>query len=525
MNVEIYDTTLRDGAQSEGISYSLEDKIKIARQLDDLGLPYIEGGWPYSNPKDKMLFEHFCEESLKNSKLVAFGSTKRIDTAVGDDPNLNSLVKANTEIITLFGKSSPLHVTEVLKTTLGKNIELIQESVSYLKSHGKRVFYDAEHFFDAFKDDREYALKTIITAAEAGAECIILCDTNGGSLPSEVSDIITSVREKISTPVGIHAHNDCGLAVANSIVAVENGITQVQGTFNGYGERCGNADLVSVIPIIQYKLKKNCLDEEKIRSLTAAARYINEVSNMKHNASQPFVGSRAFTHKGGVHIDAMKKNSKTYEHIDPEMVGNKRRFLVSEISGKSPIITTLLQNGMKVDKKSEEVQLIMERLQELEQKGYQFDVADASFKLLVNKTLGKRKRFFQLQGFRIVVEKSGKGTPIAEASIRIMVKDNFKHTAALGDGPVNALDAALRKALEPSYPALATMHLTDYKVRVLDESEGTGARVRVLILCQDSEESWGTVGVSENIIEASWEALLDSMEYKLQKEYKEEVMT
>jgi 2-isopropylmalate synthase len=517
--VYIYDTTLRDGAQTEGISYSLKDKLNIARELDSLGIHYIEGGWP-SNTKDKELFRELKKKPLKNCKLVAFGSTRRANTKTNQDANIKSLIEAGSEVITIFGKSWDLHVREILKTTLEENLAMISESVSYLKSKSKEVFYDAEHFFDAFKSNREYAISTIKAAEQAGADVVVLCDTNGGTLTSQLVEIIKVVKTCVSVPIGIHTHNDMDLAVANSIMAVENGCVQVQGTFNGLGERCGNADLVPVIAILKLKLGIDCISDEKIKELTKTAHFVSEISNMKQMPNQPFVGASAFAHKGGVHINAVLKDPKSYEHINPELVGNHRRVLVSELAGKSPILIKAKELELDLDKKSPQAKKVLKLLQDLEHQGYQFEAADASFEIMVKKALKKYKRFFELEGFKVVIEKRKDNKVYSEATIKLKVNNVIEHTASEGDGPVNALDSALRKALKQFYPTLSKMRLSDFKVRVLDEKAGTAAKVRVLIQSQDEKDSWTTVGVSENIIEASWQALVDSIEYKLLKDTK-----
>jgi len=515
--VELYDTTLRDGAQTEGISYSVNDKVLIARKLDELGINFIEAGWP-ANPKDKEVFKILRAKPLKSAALVAFGSTRRSNKKANNDPNIKNLLDAGTKVITIFGKTWDLHVKDVLKISLDENLKLIRDSVAYLVSKGRNVIYDCEHFFDAYKSNPEYAVKTILAACEAGAARIVLCDTNGGTVTSELVRIIHQVAPQIRLPLGIHAHNDLGLAVANSIMAAENGITHIQGTFNGCGERCGNADLTTIIGILKTKLNVDCIPAQKVKELTKVSHFISEVSNMRQQPNQPFVGSSAFVHKGGVHIDAMLKNPKTYEHIDPALVGNHRRLLASELSGKMPIILKAKELNLDLDKKSPKTQKILKLLQDMEHEGYQFEAADASFEILIKRELKQYKKFFELEGFRVVVEKKTDGRLTSEAIIKVKVKGIQEHTACDGDGPINALDNALRKALKSFYPALAKMHLSDFKVRVLDEKAGTAAKVRVLIQSQDENDSWGTVGVSENIIEASWQALVDSVEYKLLKD-------
>ncbi|MDP3142525.1 MAG: citramalate synthase [Candidatus Omnitrophota bacterium] len=516
--VKLYDTTLRDGAQTEGISFSVEDKVKITKKLDEFGIHYIEGGWPGSNPKDREFFNQMKKVKLKNSQLTGFGSTRRANMQAEQDENLKNLVAAGTKIVTIFGKSWDFHVIHALKTTLQENLKMISDSVEFLKSKEKEVFYDAEHFFDAYKDNPAYALKTLLAAQDAGADAIILCDTNGGTITSEVRRIVFEVRPKVKTVLGIHTHNDLGLAIANSLVALESGCSQVQGTFNGLGERCGNADICTIIAILKTKMKIDCVNDKQLKSLTEASYCISEISNVKHQDNQPFVGYSAFAHKGGVHIDAMLKNPKTYEHIDPHRVGNKRRILVSELAGKTPLVLKAHEMDIDLNKKSPQAKKILNMLQDLEHQGYQFEAADASFELFMKRALKKYKPFFDLDSFKVVVEKRPDNKIISEATIRLRVNKQNRLTVADGDGPVNALDNALRKGLNEFYPQLATMHLSDFKVRVLDQAAGTAARVRVLIESQDADDSWVTVGVHENIIEASWRALTDSVEYKLLKD-------
>lgn len=518
-SVELYDTTLRDGAQTEGISYSVNDKVNIARKLDELGVDFIEAGWP-ANPKDKEVFKILKNKPLKSASLVAFGSTRRSDKKASLDPSIKSILEAQTKFVTIFGKTWDLHVRDVLRISLDDNLKLIEDTVSYLSSKGRSVIYDCEHFFDAYKANPEYALKTIHAAERAGAYRIVLCDTNGGTLLSDMVQIIKELSSRVKVKLGIHTHNDLGLAVANSILAIENGAMHIQGTFNGYGERCGNADLAVIIGILKTKLNINCIPDANLKELTKVSHFISEISNLRQQPNQPFVGSSAFVHKGGVHIDAMLKNPKTYEHIDPTIIGNHRRILVSELSGKMPIILKAQEFDLDLGKKSPKTKKILKLLQDLEHKGYQFEAADASFEILIKRALKQYNKFFDLESFRVVIEKKPDGRVTSEAIIKIKVKGVQEHTAADGDGPVNALDNALRKALKAFYPTVAKMHLSDFKVRVLDEKAGTAARVRVLIQSQDENDSWGTVGVSENIIEASWQALVDSVEYKLLKDRK-----
>ena len=518
--ITIYDTTLRDGSQTEGVSYTVADKLKITDKLDELGVHYIEGGWPGSNPKDKEYFELMKPHKLKNAKLAAFGSTRRSGIKPEQDTNLNELIASQTPTVTIFGKSWDLHVKDVIKTTLDENLKMIEESVAFLKKYKREVFYGAEHFFDGYKKNPPYALKTILAAQKAKADCIILCDTNGGALPDEVTKIVKEVRKKIRTPLGIHTHNDQDLAVANSLAAIHAGCVQVQGTFNGLGERCGNADLCTIMAILHTKMNKNSIGESKIKHLMDAAYYISEVSNYTLSNNHPFIGHSAFAHKGGVHIDAMLKNPRAYEHVDPEVVGNRRRLLTSELAGKMPIILKAQKMNIPLDKNSPQVKEIMKELQDKEHQGYQFEGADASFELFVKRRLKLYQPFFHLDGFKVFTEKKFDGTVIAGATVRLKVDGHDEMATIEGHGPVEVLDKALRSALYKFYPNLQHMHLSDYKVRVLDTKDGTGARVRVLIESQDEGNSWTTVGVHENVIEASWEALVDGIEYKLLKDKK-----
>ncbi|MBN1354515.1 MAG: citramalate synthase [Candidatus Omnitrophica bacterium] len=520
MKIELYDTTLRDGAQTQGISFSVSDKIRVTEKLDILGIHYIEGGWPGANPKDIDFFKRAKKLKLKNAKLAAFGSTRRADTDVSRDVTLKGLLSADTEVVTIFGKSWGLHVKEVLKTTLEENLKMIEESVKYLKSKGKCTMFDAEHFFDAYKENREYAIKTLLAASNGGADRIILCDTNGGTLTSCIFDVVEDVKKKVNVPLGIHSHNDADMAVANSISAVQAGCIQVHGTFNGYGERCGNANLVSVIGNLKLKMGIDCISDLSLKDLTETSYYIAEICNMKLADNQPFVGNSAFAHKAGVHVNAIVKNPKTYEHIEPARVGNRRTLLISELSGKSSILEKAKEINLGLDKSTPNTKKILEELQKLEHGGYHFETAEASLELFMKRALKKFKSFFELKDFRVIIEKGQKsrGGITSEATIKVKVNDKIEHTASLGDGPVNALDNALRKALKDFYPSLSEMHLTDFKVRVIDEKVGTAAKVRVLIESQDKTDTWWTIGVSENIIEASWQALVDSVEYKLLKD-------
>jgi len=516
--VELYDTTLRDGAQAEGISFSVTDKVRIAEKLDEVGIHYIEGGWPGANPKDITFFKKLSKLKLRNSKIVAFGSTRYPNTTVSKDKVMKGLLDSDTEVITLFGKCWDLHVRDVLKTTLEENLRMIEDSVKYLKSKGKSVLFDAEHFFDGYKQNPKYAVSALEAAAGSGAECLILCDTNGGALTSQIFEIVEELHEKFKVPLGIHVHNDGDMAVANTIAAVQAGASQVQGTINGYGERCGNANLVSIAAILKLKLGIDCISDIALKELTEVSRYVAEISNMKQEDKQPFVGQSAFAHKAGVHVNAILKNPQTYEHIDPEKVGNRRRLLISELSGKSSIIQKAKEFDLSLDKTKDHTQKILKTLKDLENKGYQFEAAEASLELLMKRVMKKFKDLFILKEFRVIIQKKEKEEISSEAVVKVKVGDKIEHTSSLGDGPVNALDSALRKSLKDFYPGLSEMHLSDFKVRVLDEKAGTAAKVRVLIQSQDKTDSWWTIGVSENIIEASWIALVDSVEYKLLKD-------
>jgi len=514
----IYDTTLRDGAQGEGISYSVTDKIRIAEELDKFGIDFIEGGWPGANPKDMEFFLKISQKKLEHSRICAFSMTRRPHIKAADDNNLKDLIKSKAKVITIVGKTWDFHVRQVLKITLDENLKMIKDTVSFLKSNGINVFYDAEHFFDAYKANAKYALETILCAQLAGAEVICLCDTNGGSLPSEIAKIIAAISKKISAPLGIHCHNDSALAVANSLAALEAGAVMVQGTINGYGERCGNADLISIIANLKLKLKIDCVSDRGLKELTHLSHFISEISNMRAKSDQPFVGDSAFAHKGGMHINAVTKDSASYEHIDPESVGNHRRILVSELGGKTGILLRAREQSYDLSKDDPQTKKILSLVQTLEHQGYQFEAAEASFKLLMRRTLKKFNKFFKLEGFRVVIEKISDKKITTEAIIKLTVNGVKVHTADEGDGPVNALDNALRKALKDFYPELSKMHLSDFKVRVLDEKAGTAAKVRVLIQSQDETDTWNTIGVHENLIEASWQALVDSVEFKLLKD-------
>lgn len=513
--LKIYDTTLRDGGQKQGISYSTEDKLRITKILDELGVDYIEGGWPGSNPKDVDYFKKVKKLKLKNAEVVAFGSTRRANIKAEDDLNLKGIIDSGVKVATIFGKSWDFHVTDALNTTLNENLDMIESSVKYLKQKGLKVYFDAEHLFDGFKANRDYALEVVKRAEIGGADGVVLCDTNGGSLPSEVKKIVKAVKEVISCPIGIHAHNDSELAVANSLVAYEEGATQIQGTINGYGERCGNANISSVMSNIKFKMKNEELNKINFKKLTEVSRFVSEIINCNHPINMPFVGSAAFTHKGGIHVSAILKNAATYEHIAPEIIGNNRGVSVSELSGKANVIYKAKELGVRLNNNNEDLRVVVNRIKELEFQGYYFEGADASFKLLLNKAINKFDELFKLKSARIMTEKNHDNNSFSEVAIKVDIQGKEVHTAASGNGPVNALDLALRKALKTFYPDLKNFYLVDYKVRVVDSKDGTQAKVRVLIETSNGETSWGTVGASTNIIEASWKALVDSIEYGL----------
>lgn len=513
-DVLLYDTTLRDGTQREGISLSVDDKIKIALRLDDIGVHYIEGGWPGSNPKDVEFFRRAATLPFKHAKITAFGSTRRKNSQPEEDANLKALLEAETPVVTLVGKSWDLHVRDVLETTMEENLAMIGESVAYCKGMGKEVIYDAEHFFDGYKADPEYALSTVRTAAVNGADCIVLCDTNGGSLPWEVEDIVSEVRNDLPrTQIGIHAHDDAGCGVANSLAAVRAGATQVQGTINGYGERVANANLTTIIPDLQLKMGHASLEPEKLKQLTELSRYVAEVANLTHDDHAPFVGASAFAHKGGIHVAAMLKNGESYQHIDPELVGNQQRSVVSELSGRGNVIDKARQFGL--DTESLDVKRVLDDVKTLEARGFTFEGAEASVELMLRRTHPAYVPPFELIDFMVMVQqRRGRGLN-AEATVKVRVGPKIMHTVAEGNGPVNALDVALRKALIDVYPQLSSVSLVDYKVRILDSDNATAATTRVLIDSKCGTRRWSTVGASTNIIDASWRALVDSMEYAL----------
>jgi 2-isopropylmalate synthase len=517
--IEIYDTTLRDGAQSEDIAFSVEDKLRITEKLDELGIHYIEGGYPGSNPRDIEYFRKVSRLKLANSKVVAFGSTHRPKKKPAHDDTMRALVEAGTSIITIFGKTWDFHVKEALRVPLEENLGIIHDSVAFLKKHADKVFFDAEHFFDGYIHNPKYALKCLQAAQDAGADCLVLCDTNGGTITSVLQDIVKKAVKECSVPIGVHIHNDTDCAVANSVTSVEIGAVHVQGTINGLGERCGNANLISIIPNIQLKLGIPCISPDQLKKLRDVSRFVTEIANLRHFKRQPYTGDSAFAHKGGMHVSAIQKRPETYEHIRPDLVGNSQRVLISDLAGKSNILRKAEEFGITLASDSVQIQDIVTKLKDLENQGFQFEGAEASFELLMKKSLGLHKKFFELMGFRLIVEKRKEGEdPISEATIMVRVGGHVEHTAATGKGPVNALDNALRKALDKFYPGLKEVKLLDYKVRVLTAGKGTSAKVRVLVESGDKESRWGTVGVSENIIEASYQALVDSVDYKLLKE-------
>lgn len=524
--IELYDTTLRDGTQAENFNLSVDDKIKVCRQLDRIGIDFIEGGWPGSNPLAVEFFKQMQGVALKQARLAAFGSTRHFQKKPDQDANLQALLAAKTPAVTIFGKSWDIHVIDALRIELEDNLQIIEDSLAYLRPHVRHLVYDAEHFFDGFKNNREYCLATLGRAMAGGAETIVLCDTNGGTLPHEIPAIMERVlqyraEQGSEVRIGIHSHNDSETAVANALMGVHCGANHIQGTINGFGERCGNANLTSIIPALIFKMGLECKVGKRIDQLYTTSRMVNELANLPHNRYQPYVGESAFAHKGGVHVSAVQRNPMTYEHIAPEKVGNARRVLISDQSGKSNVLMKAQKYGLDIEADDPMMTEIINQLKELENQGYQYEAAEASFELLMRRALGLHRDFFQLEAFRVMNHKYDLGkSPYTEATIRLYVDGNEVHTASMGDGPVNALDRALRKALVRFYPSLEDIELTDYKVRVLTGEYGTGAKVRVLVESKDLEDSWGTVGVSVNIIEASWQALVDSINYKLMKDEK-----
>jgi 2-isopropylmalate synthase len=518
MKIQLYDTTLRDGSQGEGVNFSAQDKLLITKMLDELGFDFIEGGFAGSNDKDTEYFQQVRDLELKHSTVCAFGMTRRKGVGPEKDAGLQALLATGTSACTVVGKSWDLHVTEVLRVDLDENLAMIRDSVSYLVAQGRRVIYDAEHFFDGYAANPGYALRTVQAAQQSGAEIVVLCDTNGGSLSDRIVSTLAAVRRELTLPLGIHCHNDCDVAVANSLAAVDAGAVQVQGTINGIGERCGNADLISVTANLALKKKHDVLNGQGVKHLTELSRYVYELANMNFRSNQAFVGRSAFAHKGGMHVHAVNRIAESYEHIPPEKVGNERRVLVSELSGRSNIVAKTTKH--KLDEDPELMKAILDRVVDLENEGYQFEAAEASFDLLVKKCARTYEPKFQRIHYRVNVETAGQQNPLTEATVKLRIDGEgpIRHEVAEGDGPVNALDTALRKALMETYPNLESMHLVDYKVRVINSAEGTAARVRVVIESADQHDVWSTVGVSENIIEASWLALVDAVEYKLFKD-------
>ncbi len=520
--IVIYDTTLRDGTQCEEINFTVSDKVRIAEKLIDFGIDYIEGGWPGSNPRDIEFFNEIKWKKIDASRVTAFGSTRRVNRKAETDETLEALLKVDVPNLTIFGKTWDFHVKTALGIKLEENLELIDDTIRYLKSRVDKVFYDAEHFFDGYKSRPDYAIQTLLTARDAGADTVILCETNGGCLPSEIVEIVKAVKEKLGDfPFGIHAHNDSDVGVANSILAVANGARHVQGTINGFGERCGNANLVSIIPNLQLKYGYDCIPKENLKDIRVLSRFVNELANIKHDIHQPYVGKSAFAHKGGVHVSAILKDSSMYEHISPELVGNTQRVLLSDLSGKSNLIYKAKDFGIDIDSNDEAIVKLLHKLKELENRGFQFEGAEASFELLILKSLNKLPTFFDIKKYRVIdeINEMDASSNVSEATVILEVNGVLEHTAANGNGPVNALDIAIRKALSKFYPKIDNIVLSDYKVRILSSHNGTEATIRVLILSTDNEtgESWATVGVAENIIDASYQALIDSINYRLIK--------
>jgi 2-isopropylmalate synthase len=513
MKVAIYDTTLRDGTQGEGVAFSVDDKLAVARKLDDLGVAYIEGGWPGSNPRDAEFFERAKSLQLNNARLAAFGSTCHPRNTVQTDANLRALVGAGTPVVTIFGKSWDLHVEKALNSSLESNLDKIRATVAWLRSKGREVIYDAEHFFDGFAANPDYALQTLIAAESAGANWLILCDTNGGTLTSRLIEVFKLVRASTKTPLGIHAHNDSELAVSNSLAAVESGATQIQGTINGYGERCGNANLCSLIPTLELKLGRATIGPERLPMLTSVSRFVAELANLPHPNRAAYVGRSAFAHKGGIHVSAVMRDPSTYEHVRPESTGNARRVLVSDLAGKSNILYKSAEMGISAD--PEAVKSVVERIKDLEHEGFEFEAAEGSLRVLIEQSLGSYRSPFALERYDVAIEKESSGRQRCHATVQIRLGDDINESSAVGAGPVNALDLALRRALAGAFESLSEIHLTDYKVRVLDGDKATAARVRVLLDTSDGKQSWRTVGMSDNIVDASFQALEDSINYKL----------
>ncbi|HXT39172.1 MAG TPA: citramalate synthase [Candidatus Angelobacter sp.] len=514
--VEIYDTTLRDGSQGEGINFSVADKLRIAERIDAFGIHYVEGGFPGANPKDIEFFQQAKRRKFKFSRLAAFGATRRKHVAVEDDEQVRLLLEAETPVVTIVGKTWLLHVREVLRATAEENLAMIGDTVRYLKDHGKYVIYDAEHSFDGFSDEPEYAMATWQAAEKAGAEFVVLCDTNGGRLPNEIARITALARGRLNTRIGIHTHDDIGLGVANALAGLEAGAVQVQGTINGYGERTGNCNLTSVIPNVALKLKKTCVPPASLAKLKELSQFVDEIANVRHNPRLPWVGSAAFSHKGGQHVNAVQKIARSYEHVDPSSVGNKRTVLISDLAGKSNIVMKAQELGFKINNDTPELKSILARIKDLEHQGYEYEAAEGSLALLIRKILKHQEAPFNVVAYHVSMRRDGMES-VVEATVKVRVGDKVAHTVAEGDGPVNALDSALRGALTQFYPRVRKVRLTDYKVRILDSATGTAAKTRVLIQSTDGSQEWGTVGVNDNIIEASLQALVDSMEFALLK--------
>jgi len=512
--VEIYDTTLRDGSQGEGINFSALDKVRIAEKLDAFGVHYIEGGWPGSNPKDMEFFKQAARRKWKHARIAAFSMTRRKGVAVETDDLMRQILEAETPVVTIVGKSWLLHVTEVLRAKPDENLAMIADTVRYLKDQGRTVIYDAEHAFDGFKEEPEYAMATWQAAEKAGAECIVLCDTNGGCLPQDIARIVGLAKGKLKTRLGIHTHNDCGLGVANGLAGIEAGATQIQGTINGYGERTGNCNLISVIPLLALKMGRRILPPSSLPRLKELSQFVDEIANVRHDPRQPWVGQTAFAHKGGMHVHAIDRVARSYEHINPEAVGNARRVLVSDMSGRTNILLKAKELGFKLEPNAPETRTITDEIKRLENQGYEYEAAEASLALLIGRTLKHKELPFSVNAYHVSMRRDGPNS-VCEATVKVRVGKEAGHTVAEGDGPVNALDKALRAALVKFYPQLKDVVLTDYKVRILESSTGTGARTRVLIQTTDGKREWGTVGVNDNIIEASLQALVDSMEYAL----------
>jgi 2-isopropylmalate synthase len=513
-DIEIYDTTLRDGTQGHGISFSVADKLRIAERLDAFGVHYVEGGWPGSNPKDIEFFAEAKHRTFKSARLAAFGSTRRKDIAAAADDQVQLLIAAATPVVTIFGKTSLLHVREVLQTTPEENLLMIADTVRFLKQHGRFVVYDAEHAFDGFKEDTAYGLATLRAAEEAGADIVTLCDTNGGSLPAEIADITRAARAGLRVRIGIHTHDDIGLGVANALASIDAGATHVQGTINGFGERTGNCNLTSVIPNLHFKLKKSCVPAESLPLLTELSQFVDETANVRPNPRNPWVGTSAFSHKGGTHVNAVQKVLSSYEHVNPASVGNTRHVLISDLAGRSNIVMKARELGFDLSKDAAHLTAMLARIKELEHRGYEFEAADGSLTLLIRRVLTGEPPPFAVDAYHVSMRSEGAAS-VCEATVKVRVGEERAHTVADGDGPVNALDAALRAALITFYPQLQTVHLTDYKVRIIDSTSGTAATTRVLIQSSDGASEWGTIGVNENIIEASLQALVDSLECAL----------